>query len=87
MTHQIQILYVDGCPNVDRAREVVRRSLLAAGLSESVKVVETVGDFASPTVLVDGRDVTGRELSADASCRLDAPTVDEVMAALMRDAE
>ena len=35
MTHQIQILYVDGCPNVDRAREVVRRSLLAAGLSLS----------------------------------------------------
>lgn len=79
----IRILSLDGCPNVDRARDVVRRSLALIGLSESVRVEESVGEFPSPTVLVDGRDVTGRDLVAHSSCRLDVPREAQVIAALM----
>lgn len=82
----IQILSVEGCPNVDRAREAVRRGLALSGLAGSVPVEEIVGEFASPTVLVDGRDVTGHSLGPGSSCRLDVATEDQVAAALAQDA-
>lgn len=46
-------------------------------------VVERVGEYPSPSVLVDGVDVMmpGTELTADA-CRLDLPTRGRVLAAL-----
>lgn len=46
-------------------------------------VVERVGEYPSPSVLVDGADVMtpGTELTADA-CRLDLPTRSCVLAAL-----
>ncbi len=82
---RVQILHVEGCPNVVRAREVVRRALAEAGLSGSVRVEEMVGDFASPTVLVDGEDVTGQTPAMHGSCRLDLPTEAQVTAALRRE--
>jgi hypothetical protein len=45
-------------------------------------VTERVGDFPSPTVLVDGTDVMGQPPRSGASCRLDVPTEDRVLAAL-----
>ncbi|ALI24088.1 hypothetical protein XA26_02220 [Mycolicibacterium fortuitum] len=52
------------------------------GIADDV-VVERVGAYPSPTVLVDGVDIMkpGTELAADA-CRLDLPTRDRVLAAL-----
>ena len=49
-----------------------------------MRVEEIVGEFASPTVLVNGHDVTGHIPAAHGSCRLDVPTEDQVIAALMR---
>jgi hypothetical protein len=46
-------------------------------------VVERVGDFPSPSVLVDGVDVMGGGVGS-AACRLDLPTVADITAALRR---
>ena len=64
---QIELVYFEGCPNAVQARENIRSAL--EDLGESVEWSEwdllaesTPDDFrvyGSPTVLVDGEDVTG----------------------------
>jgi hypothetical protein len=46
--------------------------------------MERVGDFPSPTIIVDGRDVmTGAEVTpAVSACRLDVPTGPQLRRAL-----
>ena len=82
LAEMIQILYVDGCPNLDQVREMVSRCLAMTGLSGSVKVEEIVGEFPSPTVLVDGIDITGGELPPQSSCRVEVATEAQLIAAL-----
>jgi len=78
---RVQILHVAGCPLVDRLRETTRRA--SAQLARAIRIEEEVGDFPSPTLLVDGVDVvTGRPVAANASCRFDVPTEEQVVAAL-----
>jgi hypothetical protein len=83
---QIQILHVPDCPLVGRVRETVRQALARRNLH--AEVVELVGAYPSPTLLIDGHDVTGRPAPADqqacAACRLDLPTDQQVLAALAR---
>jgi hypothetical protein len=79
---RIEILHVQDCPLVERVRETVDRIL--AQLDIPAEVAELVGDHPSPTLLVDGRDVTGRPLGGCAACRLDVPTEAQIMAALGR---
>lgn len=76
----VQIRRVPGCPHAERVRDLVRRAAAQAGVP--VELEELVGDYPSPTVVVDGRDVTGQPLGAGASCRLDLPTEQQVRAAL-----
>lgn len=78
----VQVRRVADCPHVDQVRELVRSAAAAAGAV--VVIDELVGDYASPTVLVDGRDVTGRPPAEGASCRLDLPTEWQIRAALER---
>jgi hypothetical protein len=82
----IQILHVPDCPLVVRVRETVRQALARSNLH--AEVVELVGAYPSPTLLIDGHDVTGRPPPADqqacAACRLDLPTEQQVLAALAR---
>lgn len=84
----IELVYFEGCPNAERARENLA-SLLEPGswvewnLSQE-DTPERFRRFGSPTVLVDGRDVTG-EVGGNAAmaCRADgAPTVDAIRRAL-----
>jgi hypothetical protein len=79
---RIEIKQVPGCPNVDRVRETVRRALEWCRVRAEIE--ERVGDYPSPTVLINGQDVTGRQLGDCISCRLDLPTEDQVVAALVR---
>jgi hypothetical protein len=79
---RIQILHVPACPLVDRVRETVERVLARVGVPAELD--ELVGDYPSPTVLIDGRDVTGRPLGEGAACRLDFPTESQILAALER---
>ncbi len=79
---KVELLLVPECPNADAARAVLADAIGRLGVR--VAVHERVGDYPSPTVLVDGVDVVtgGRFEQSVATCRLDLPTVSNVVAAL-----
>lgn len=88
---KIELIYFDGCPNAGRARANLQRALADAAVRMPVIEWEQgnpaappyVGAYGSPTVLVNGRDVTGVGPGAGAACRADgAPSVALVRAAL-----
>lgn len=77
---RIELVYDRTCPNVDRARAMIRRALIDVGLvadctewdrADSRTPSELRG-FGSPTVLVNRRDVSGSDdARAEAnSCRV-----------------
>jgi hypothetical protein len=78
----VELLLVPECPHADTARRLVTRCLDELKLDAAV--VERVGEFPSPTILVNGRDVTtGGEVTEGVSaCRLDLPTALQVRHAL-----
>lgn len=81
----IDLVYFDGCPNAERARENLRAALEGSGRvaewSEwDLMAASTPDEYrqhGSPTILVDGKDVTGAGAEAVAmACRADgAPSV------------
>jgi hypothetical protein len=77
---RIQILRVPGCPLAGPLRGLVDRCVAGTGLSAAVEEVE--GPFRSPTLLINGIDVTGRAAGRGPSCRLDLPGGDQILAAL-----
>ena len=79
---RVELLHYEGCPSAPAALQLVRECLVALALS--VPVLVRVGDYPSPTVLVDGVDVMdpAAELSEVAACRIDVPTRERVLAAL-----
>jgi hypothetical protein len=91
---KIQLLHFDGCPNVDAARAAIRDALAAEKLDISVEEIdveqadapEWARGWGSPTILIDGEDVTGQERSSTSSCcRLyadGAPSVESIRARL-----
>ena len=76
----IELLHVPDCPLVDRVRKTAWRALDRSGIR--AEIVELVGDYPSPTLLVGGRDVTGRDAGECSCCRLDLPTEEQILAAL-----
>jgi len=80
--HRIELRWVPHCPNVDRVRQALYDVM--AELEIGIDVVEErVGDYASPTVVVDGLDVITRKLPRPgAACRLDLPTRAQLIDAL-----
>jgi hypothetical protein len=83
----VELLIAPDCPNASAARALLTVCLRRVGLD--LRVREQVGEFPSPTILVDGIDVmTGREGGPPMSaCRLDLPTESRVLAALSRAGE
>lgn len=78
---RIQILQVPGCPLVDRLIEEVEHCLTEAGIGETVEIV--VGDYPSPTLVMDGVDVaTGRPVEGEPRCRMELPSTDQIRAAV-----
>ncbi|GAA5115169.1 hypothetical protein GCM10025762_29350 [Haloechinothrix salitolerans] len=80
---RVELLSAPGCPNVAATRRMLVDCLTELGLA--VPVVERVGRYRSPTVLVNGVDVM-RAASSDPvdgdACRLDLPSRDRVLAAI-----
>jgi hypothetical protein len=76
----VELRAVPDCPNLAQTREVLLACLAASGLAPTV--VERIGDFPSPSVLIDGRDVTGADPDAPAACVLHPPTAEQIRAAL-----
>lgn len=81
---KVQLLSFSRCPNADAAREALRRALEQVGLPPQFDDIDVsapdtsmaLKNWGSPTVLVNGRDVTGESTPTGPSCRLyeDAPT-------------
>lgn len=82
MTVRVQLLHVADCPNLAEVRDRLRASLARAGVAATVE--ETEGPFPSPTLLVDGVDVTGRHAEVSSACRLDLPTERDIITALTK---
>jgi hypothetical protein len=78
----VELLLAPDCPNAAAARAVLADCLDRLRLA--VPVRERVGDYPSPTILVDGVDVMTNLTGAPpmSACRLDVPTVPRVLAAL-----
>jgi hypothetical protein len=79
----VELRSVADCPNLAPVRQVLYAALADLGLPH--EVTELIGDYPSPSVLINGVDVMGRS-AADgvAACRLDLPTRERVRAALRR---
>jgi hypothetical protein len=78
----VELRSVPDCPNL----EPVRRELFAAlaELGLRVDVREVVGDYPSPSVLVNGADVMGGARDGPACCRLDLPNRERIRTALQQ---
>ena len=78
---KVELLHVPDCPHADGARRLVVECLGELGL-EKLTVLDREGDFPSPSILIDGRDVMGAPATNVAACRLDVPTRERVLAAI-----
>jgi hypothetical protein len=79
---KVDLLLAPDCPNAATARALLTRCLDRLRLD--VPVREWVGDYPSPTILVDGVDVMTEAHGTPSAqaCRLDVPTAARVLAAL-----
>jgi hypothetical protein len=77
----VQILQVPDCPLVERLRWLLDECMAEIGTNEPVEVL--VGEYPSPTLLIDGIDVaSGTPLRGGAFCRLDLPNRTQILDAL-----
>jgi hypothetical protein len=78
----VELLWAPDCPNAPAARAVLAECIDRLGLDIAVR--ERVGDYPSPTILVDGVDVMTDQRGAPPvpACRLDVPTAARLLAAL-----
>jgi hypothetical protein len=83
---RIELLTSPGCPHAAAAKETITDSLTALGID--VPIIDRVGSYPSPTVLVDGVDVMRPQAEAPIgdACRLDLPTPRRVLDALRANA-
>lgn len=91
MTDRVQLMYFEGCPNADEARHRIEGALTQLGLPTTWEEWDTMkpetpeqyARFGSPTVLVDGTDVSGAGPGAGIGCAVGgAPSVDAIVRAL-----
>ena len=92
MPPTVELIFFSGCPHVDRARTALREAFVGHGWPAlweewdqcSPTAPDRVQGYASPTVLVVGRDVTGVERTATAAaCRsTGGPSAGLIQAAL-----
>lgn len=75
----VELIYDPDCPNVEKAREQLRRALAEAGLPlqwqewnrAAPEAPNHAREYGSPTILVDGRDLAGLSPSEEVnSCRV-----------------
>ncbi len=92
----IQFLSFDGCPLADAAQTALQHALSRCGLTdehyESINILdpsapEGLARWGSPTILVNGQDVSGHGQGDGVGCRLystpdQVPTVDMIETAI-----
>jgi len=88
----IELIFDATCPNVEATRAALREALARAGRPATwTEWDRAAADapphalrYASPTVLVAGRDVvSGGTLDAGSGCRLVTPSAPVILAALL----
>jgi hypothetical protein len=79
---RVDVLYHAGCRSAAAVLQLVGECLITLGLPDPV--LGRMGDYPSPTVLVNGADVMrpGTGLSEGSACRIDVPTRERVLAGL-----
>ena len=88
---KIELIYFDGCPNIEAAGENIREACRQAEIDNSFKewnqndknAPSYVQGYGSPTVLVNGKDIAGgkNDCCKTGACRIYAdmtgvPSVD-----------
>lgn len=79
---KVQLLSVPDCPLVLKVRNTIHKCLAKTQIPATVE--ELIGAYNSPTVLVNGFDVTGQPPAEEGqtSCRLDLPNEEQILAAI-----
>ncbi len=79
---RVELLHHAGCRSAEAALELLQECL--AALAVPAPVLVRVGDYPSPTVLINGTDVMRptATLPQGSACRLDVPTRERVLAVL-----
>lgn len=74
---RVQLLYFEGCPLTEGARTVLKQALSDCGLAgyEEIDLLDSRTPYefrgwGSPTILVDGADVTGAPRGDQLGCRV-----------------
>lgn len=95
----VELLYFAECPSLPAAREQLRRAFDAVGVAPQWTEVDVTADaapahtrgYGSPSILVDGREVTGAAPGGGSSCRVyvgsgvpGVPPLDAIVAALRK---
>jgi hypothetical protein len=83
VTVTIELWRVPDCPLIDRVRTMLRECLDHNGID--LPVQERCGPYPSPTLVINGIDVsTGTPPGDDVCCRFDLPTHDQIHTALTK---
>ncbi|MDT5328807.1 MAG: hypothetical protein QOF31_104 [Mycobacterium sp.] len=79
---RIELLTSPGCPNADTIRKTLTDCLTSLGIDDPI--IDRVGRYPSPTVLIDGVDVMRPAAKAQPgdACRLDLPAPQDILDAL-----
>ncbi|MGD9620742.1 MAG: alkylmercury lyase [Mycolicibacterium sp.] len=79
---RIELLTAPGCRNAAAAKQTLTDCVNALGID--VPIIERIGHYPSPTVLIDGVDVMYPQAEAPIgdACRLDLPTPQRIIDAL-----
>lgn len=75
---KVQLLYFPDCPNVAAARAALRRAFSKSGIQPAFEEIdvtatttpESLRDWGSPTILVNGMDIGGERTPTGPCCRL-----------------
>lgn len=97
--HHIELVYEKSCPNVQQARDVIVRACQVAGVQLPCQewdvadnnAPERIRHYGSPTILVNGKDVSASTGNDCACCRIypentefkGCPALDDVVRALL----
>jgi len=76
----VELRAVPDCPNLPATRQLLHD--LLANFAGSWTLTEREGDYPSPSILVNGADVTGADPNSPAACVLHPPTAAQIRAAL-----
>ena len=79
---KVEFLFFSDCPHADAARSLLHGCISALGVAAIIE--EHEGDYASPTILIEGTDVMDTSATTGRCCRLDLPTEERILTALRR---